>query len=287
MKNKELSFSEIVSLLPNYEKRDQQIKMANVISNCLEKREHLIVEAGTGSGKSFAYLYPVISHGVLTIISTGTITLQEQLLEKDIPFLMSVPWKEFKAVITKGRGNYYCIQKFWELDRLLSQNDPLRYYFDRLSKIKKYWNGDFGDLEFELPEKLKLELESSSEDCLIHKCEFFQKCPFRKARSEMEDANIIITNHALYFIDIITNSGILPDHEFVVFDEAHHLLNAATNALTISIGRYAIMKLIQKIRRRVSQIPDRINNRLISEEANLMGWLFRRNKPFYLYLPKM
>lgn len=260
--------------------------MAEVIEKSLKEKNHLLVEAGTGSGKSFAYLYPVINNNSLTVISTGTIALQEQLLYQDIPFLLSVT-KPFKAVIAKGRSNYLCRQKLWEVERELPVTNPLRNEFNSMVKeIGKGWDGDFATLAFELSKNLKSDLEGDIEDCFGNKCEFFNNmCFFRKARAKLTTADIIVTNHALYFTDMITGGGILPKHDFVVFDEAHHIEESAIKACTVQVGRYAILQLLQKINKRIAVVPSKIAGKLTQLEIDLSEWIFKDKKSTYRLFP--
>ena len=273
------SFETILKKLPYYEPRPLQVKMAEIIQKSLKERKHVLIEAGTGSGKSLAYLYPVVSNNATAVISTGTIALQEQLLYKDIPFLMSVT-EPFKAVIAKGRGNYLCRQKLWEVERELLKTNPLRNNFNAMVKeMGQGWDGDFGNLSFELPYSLKGDLAGDSEDCYGDRCEFYDNiCFWRKARAELKNADIIITNHSLYFTDIATGEGILPKHEFVVFDEAHHIEDTAIRAFTIEIGRYAILRLLQKIKKRIAHPPSEIADRLTELEIDLFEWLSKHNE---------
>ena len=260
--------------------------MAEAIENSLKDKQHLLVEAGTGSGKSFAYLYPVIYNNALTIISTGTIALQEQLLYQDIPFLLTVT-KPFKAVIAKGRNNYLCRQKLWEVERELLITNPLREEFNSMVKeIGKGWDGDFANLPFELSGNLKSDLGGDIEDCFGNRCDFFNNiCFFRKARAALANADIIVTNHALYFTDMITGGGILPKHNFIVFDEAHHIEESAIKACTVEVGKYAILQLLQKINKRIAPPPSKITHKLTRLEIELSEWIFKDKKSSYRLYP--
>src|SRR5437660_2443155 len=117
---------EVVSQLPGYEHRPQQLDMAELIDTALREKRHAIIEAGTGSGKSFGYLIPILESRQKAVISTGTIALQEQLLRKDLPFLQKALGRSFKVALAKGRGNYICLRKLHELDQSLGVSDPDR-----------------------------------------------------------------------------------------------------------------------------------------------------------------
>ncbi len=281
----EHEFIKVVKKLEGFEHRESQIKVVDTINEAIRENTNAFIEAGTGSGKSFAYLYPIISSGKPAVISTGTIALQEQLLDKDIPFLQkSKDLPKFKAVIAKGRSNYVCLQKFSDLENKIFQGSPLRLELNLIMReVNKGWNGDFSTLPFQVSNELKHEIESSNEDCIKFKCEFYnsQKSPFFNARKELEGADIIVTNHSLYMIDVTVGSTILPPHETVVFDEAHHIYMNAIKGFTVTIGRYSITKLLQKIQKRVTAIPDYIARQIINEESYLFEWVFKKRKHVY------
>ncbi|MFN8674022.1 MAG: ATP-dependent DNA helicase [Candidatus Sericytochromatia bacterium] len=278
-------FIKVVKKLEGFEYRDSQIKIVDTIKDSIDNSDNAFIEAGTGSGKSFAYLYPVISSKKPSVISTGTIALQEQLLDKDIPFLQkSKKLPKFKAVIAKGRNNYLCLQKFYDIEKTLFSGSPLRIEVDLIIReIQKGWDGDFSTLNFQVSPQLKELIDSTTEDCIKFKCEFYnsQRAPFFNARKEMEGADLIVTNHSMYMIDISAGNTILPEHDNVIFDEAHHLYNNAVKGLTVSIGRYSITKLLQKIQKRISPIPDYISRSIINEESLLFEWVFKKKKNIY------
>lgn len=286
--NKEINklFKEVVGKLKNYEPRQQQITMAENINNAFEKCQSLIVEAGTGSGKSFGYLVPSAISGYKIVISTGTIALQEQLLNKDVPFIVENCNKDLKIALAKGRGNYLCKQKFFETLRTLSPNSKEMKTIKKVEVLlSKEWNGDQAELEFVVPKLIWLEINSDKDDCISYRCEHFSSCPFRVARSVLGDADIIITNHALYFTDLASGGTILPAHDFVIFDEAHHIKNAATKAFTIAIGKWASTRLIQKIQKRIAYVPDSISSNIASTETEMISWLFSKDKENFRIFP--
>jgi ATP-dependent DNA helicase DinG len=280
-------FQTIVSELPGYEYRESQLEMVATIFRAINENSHAIVEAGTGSGKSFAYLYPLIETEKTAVVSTGTIALQEQILDKDIPFLKEAGKKDFTAVIAKGRNNYLCKQKLFELERTLFPGSPLKFELDLIIGELPEWDGDFATLPFQVSQELKREIESSSEDCIMSKCEFYREnqAPFYNARKKMAKADLIVTNHSLYFADVVSGGNVLPEHELVVFDEAHHLYNQAVHGLTISIGRYSLTKLLQKIQKRVSPVPESITRHIINAESRLFEWVFSFNKFIFRLFP--
>ncbi|MFP5500954.1 MAG: ATP-dependent DNA helicase [Candidatus Sericytochromatia bacterium] len=277
-------FERVVSQLPNYEARPQQVAMAERILKTFEAGGQAIIEAGTGSGKSFGYLLPAIYAGKRIVISTGTIQLQEQLLAKDLPFLLAATGSPMTVALAKGRSNYLCRQKLWEADKHIPVSDPLRAELEAILEADPTWDGDLATLPFFPSPKFWAEIASTSDDCLGNKCEFFDRNPFRQARIKLGTADIIVANHALYMTDLATGGGILPDHDLVIFDEAHHLPRVASQAFTGSIGRYALTKLLQKIRRRWSPPPEGISFALVSAESRLAEWLWRHDRSqFRLY----
>jgi ATP-dependent DNA helicase DinG len=277
-------FERVVSQLPGYEPRTQQVEMAERILDTVEHGGQLLIEAGTGSGKSFGYLMPALYAGKTIVISTGTINLQEQLIEKDLPFLLKASGSGMTVALAKGRGNYLCRQKLWEADRQIPTTDPLRRDLNRIMGMIEDWDGDLANLPFSPENRFWSEIASTSDDCLGNKCEYFEQNPFRIARVKLGKADIIVANHALYMIDLATGGGILPEHDLVIFDEAHHLPRVASQAFTATIGRYALTKLLQKIRRRWQSAPDRISFALIDAESRLADWLWRHDRAqFRLY----
>jgi ATP-dependent DNA helicase DinG len=194
----------IARRLPGYEPRAQQLAMAEAISQAMDKPGHLMVEAGTGVGKSFGYLVPALLFALRTkkkiVVSTHTISLQEQLIRKDIPFLQSIFPEPFKAVLVKGRNNYLSLRR---LSKAWHRNDSL---FDgeaakeQLRKIQlwsdKTEKGSKSELGFQPIEAIWNLVESDSGNCLGKKCDTYSDCFYYKARRQMADANVMIVNHA-------------------------------------------------------------------------------------------
>jgi ATP-dependent DNA helicase DinG len=270
---------EVLTKLPGAEHRPQQIEMARLIEKAIATGRHALIEAGTGSGKSFGYLLPVLESGMKAVISTGTIALQEQLLNKDIPFLQEAFRPDLSVAIAKGRSNYICLRKLWEADQRTLSIDPVRPQVDALIARVQHdgWDGDRGNLDFVVDWKLwSDELASDREDCLGPKCPNYMFSPHRVARIKCDDAELIVANHALYFTDLVTNAGVLPKHDLVIFDEAHHLERAATSALSVQIGRWSGVKLLQRVRRRFPQLPASILEGIDQAEERVREWVFQQ-----------
>ncbi len=272
---------EIVSQLPGYEPRPQQLQMARAIQEGLRTGKHTLIEAGTGSGKSFGYLIPIIESGKTAVISTGTIALQEQLLQKDIPFLAQAYGREIQVALAKGRSNYVCLRKLEEQQRTLPPGDPQQAAVRDLIQIasRQVWNGDRAELPFNVdPRYWQESLASDPEDCLGPKCPNFAFTPHRMARQACDDAQIIITNHALYFTDLAMGGGVLPKHDIAVFDEAHHLDRNATSALSVQVSRWMTNRLLQRVQRRFGNVPTQIVQAVIDAELDISDLLFRKGR---------
>ncbi len=265
--------------LPGYEPRSQQVEMAHSVAEALANRHHLIVEAGTGCGKTMAYLIPALLSGQKVVVSTHTLALQSQLAEKDLLFLQSVFPRPFRYAIAKGRGNYLCPNKLREAERFVLPESPDRATLQRIRALweEETWEGDVGKLDFNVnPRFWAEELASQSEECHSGKCVGMEKCCFRKARRACEDADVIVANHALYFMDLITGGAVLPPHDVVIFDEAHHLEEVATRAYAVEIPRWSTRNLLTKIERRTEPVPPRIRHALMKADDNLLEWVERQ-----------
>ena len=245
----------ISKLLPGYEYRPQQVEAAAGIWKALKAKKHCFVEAGTGVGKSMAYLLPAIEYTAQAkkvVISTYTIYLQSQLMNKDIPFLQQLtPERKIKAVLMKGRGNYLCLSNFSaELGQLYLIADP------NLSRLQKWAaeteTGDVSELGFSFagwPD-----ISSDVDTCRRQECSYFTKCFYYKMRKAASDADIVVTNHSLFLSDLAIrnsdpNSGVLPHYDSVIFDEAHHLEAVATKVFGIEFDVRDVPDLMSRVRR--------------------------------------
>ena len=226
-------------LCDGYEHREEQVEMAVAVADALLHKEHLLVEAGTGVGKTVAYLTPAILHattGRPLIVSTHTINLQGQLVNKDIPLMTSVMDEHpFRAVLMKGRSNFLCLQELDHLQAALPYEDPI---FEKLREwVSKTQTGDIAELDFSFPEWS--EVCCNGDTCKGGECPYnSEKCFYFKRRREAQAADIVVVNHALFFADLSLRmvnprEGILPDYGAVIFDEAHHLEDVATDSFGI------------------------------------------------------
>jgi len=238
----------IAKLLPSYEVRPQQLEMSRAVADAIEHGHHLVVEAGTGVGKSFAYLVPAIqaavARGLKVVVSTHTISLQEQLIQKDLPFLQLVMPKPFSAVLVKGRGNYISLRRLenavGDCNDLFSGEKGRGSQLERISSWSKdTTDGSRSDLDFVPSTPVWSEVESTAGDCLGKHCPHRGSCFYFAARQRMLGAQVLVVNHALYMTDLMLRrrgAGFLPDHDVVIFDEAHALEAVAGDHLGSSVS---------------------------------------------------
>lgn len=238
----------IASRLPAYEFREQQIEMAAAVAEALAQRSALVVEAGTGVGKSFGYLVPAIlavtgnSNIQRVIVSTNTISLQEQILSKDIPFLNSVIPREFTALLAKGRGNYVSLRRLAQaVDRqaLIFERDEEELQLRRVRQWARDTNdGSLSSLDFRPWNTVWDEVRSDGTNCLGRSCPKYDQCHYFAARQRIGRAQIVVVNHALFFSDLAlreVGASILPDYDAVIFDEAHTIESVAANHMGMSL----------------------------------------------------
>lgn len=243
----------IAKRLENYEERQQQLDMADAVAKAIADKKHLVVEAGTGVGKSFGYLVPAILSLQKSqekedggkrriVVSTHTISLQEQLISKDIPLLNSVIPLEFSAVLAKGRGNYLSLRR---LGRALAGSDSLLETEDQIHQLQEVANwaktttdGSLADLPIKVNREVWDQARSDSGNCLGRKCPTYKDCFYYAARQRLQNADILIVNHALFFSDLsLRRMGVnlLPDYDVVILDEAHTVQDVASDHLGLGL----------------------------------------------------
>ncbi|MFO0889307.1 MAG: helicase C-terminal domain-containing protein [Isosphaeraceae bacterium] len=238
--------------MPGYESRPQQLAMAEAVACAIERPGHLIVEAGTGVGKSFAYLVPAILAAVelnkKVVVSTHTIALQEQLLRKDIPFLRSVMPHEFSAVLVKGRSNYISLRRLEVAVARQVSTFQRQEEFDELAEIKLWagrtTDGSRSDLDFRPLSSVWDAVQSEDGNCLSRNCPRHNECFYFKARRRARTANILIVNHALFMSDLALRAGggfgLLPEYEVAIFDEAHTLESVAGEHMGLQVSNVGV-----------------------------------------------
>jgi len=249
---------------PAYEFRRGQLQMAQAVEEALEEKRHLIVEAGTGTGKTLAYLLPVIRSGKRVIISTGTKNLQEQLFFKDVPALERALFPEgdrkLSVCYMKGRNNYLCRKKLFDLtdQPVLSGLEEIEQYRAIAAWEKTTQSGDRAELA-ELPEASALwpKLDARADTCLGQKCKEWEHCFITEMRRRAAESDIIIVNHHLFFADLsikleaegAPDAGVLPECAAVIFDEAHELEAVAGNFFGISVSNLRVDELTRDVER--------------------------------------
>jgi ATP-dependent DNA helicase DinG len=275
---------------PAYEFRRGQLSMAQAIEQALEERRHLIVEAGTGTGKTLAYLLPVLRSGKRVIISTGTKTLQEQLFYKDVPFLEEALFasppasagapdanpapqkgtltrqgeRRLRVCYMKGRNNYLCRKKLYDLASapILTGLEEVEHYRAISEWEKTTETGDRAELAA-LPESGQLwpRLDARAENCSGAKCPQWDRCFITEMRRRAAESDVVIVNHHLFFADLAVkqaadsapDAGVLPDAGVVIFDEAHELEDVASSYFGISVSDLRVQDLLRDVERTVQQ----------------------------------
>lgn len=258
----------LAKTFPQHEHRDGQLKMAETIHGSLEQKRHTAIQAGTGLGKTFSYLIPAILSAVENktriVVSTGTINLQAQIVKKDIPALKQVfaGVCDFDAVLVKGRGNYLCRRKVeglqgTQLQLLPSVGDDQWQRFLDWYEAGGAKQGDMDELPFRPHGEMWAEVNSEQDLCLRKECRFYpNECYFYCARSKQKEAQILITNHALFFADLAvrraqgfqSEPAVLESYDAVIFDEAQSVEDVATEFYSAEVSLPRIRHLLHSIR---------------------------------------
>ena len=249
--NARSALDRIADAMPGGEHRSGQVEMAESVARSIVDRRHLVVQAGTGTGKSFAYLVPVILSGRRTIIATATKTLQDQLAEKDLPFLAEQLDHPFSFAVLKGRSNYICLQRVRELD---DENEQQALELGAKSVAEEIaalarWSthtetGDRAELQIEPSTRAWSAVSVGPRECPgAGKCPKGDDCFTEKARRRAADADIVVVNTHLYGMHLATDGAVLPEHEVVVIDEAHQLEDtvSSTSGVEITAGRFTAL----------------------------------------------
>jgi len=281
---------------PAYEFRRGQLQMAQAVEQALAEKRHLIVEAGTGTGKTLAYLLPVMRSGKRVIISTGTKNLQEQLFPKDIPFLEQALFPNGEAKLNvcymKGRNNYLCRKKLYDLtdQPVLSGLDEIEHYRAVAAWEKTTQTGDRAELA-SLPEASALwhKLDARSDTCLGQKCSSWDRCFITEMHRRAMESDIIIVNHHLFFADLAIkqqaedapDAGILPEVGAVIFDEAHELEDVAGSYFGVSISNSRVEELCRDVEASLQR-----NHLLSASLAGAVKSLRDRAMFFFALLPQ-
>lgn len=240
----------------SFEQRPEQVEMLRAVTKSLSNGNHLMVEAGTGVGKSFAYLVPAalfaIQNNTRVVVSTNTINLQDQLIQKDIPDLRAALDLDLRAAVMKGRANYLCPRRLDNLKHFGPRNeDEMRV----LAKVMVWQmtdsSGDRNALNLNGPIEREVWLKLSAEDdaCTTETClkRTGGACPFHRAKTASQSAHLLVVNHALLLSDVATQGKVLPDYSHLIIDEGHHLESATTSALSFRLTQFDLERLMKEI----------------------------------------
>src|SRR5438067_12093403 len=255
------SSSGLLAKAKNFERRPQQQQMAGAVARALEEERHLVVEAGTGVGKSLAYLVPAVLFALgqkkKAIISTHTINLQEQLLYKDIPILQKVLAETFDAALIKGRQNYICPRRL--LRAREQQNDlftgPEQNELEEIAAwAARTRDGTLSDLSFEPNAKVWTQVCSEAHICTKKSCGQSDRCFYQRARRKFENAQVVVINHTLLFMllggveeQMERESGFLFPNDFLILDEAHTVEQTASRQIGTVISQYLLRATVQRL----------------------------------------
>lgn len=259
-----------------YEQRSQQVEMLRAVTRALSDGTHLLVEAGTGTGKSFAYLVPAAlwatQNNTRVVISTNTINLQDQLINKDIPDLRNALGLDLSAVVLKGRSNYLCPRRLDALrKRKIETPDELRVMGKVLMWLGEGGRGDRSEINLNGPEEREVWSRLSAEDegCKAEVCvaRTGGACPFYRSRMAAQSAHLVIVNHALLLSDVVTGNRVLPDYSYLIVDEGHHLEDASTNALSFKITQVELARMLREL----GGTSSGILGRLLTQVHNLLN----------------
>ncbi|HMP89561.1 MAG TPA: helicase C-terminal domain-containing protein [Kiritimatiellia bacterium] len=240
-----------------YEARPQQTEMADTVARAIEDGSHLAIEAGTGVGKSLAYLVPAIKaaldQNIQIVISTYTISLQEQLINKDIPLLQKLVGRPFKAVMAKGRSNYLCLRRLARSKRM--ERDLFRP--EDATEIERIeaWadsttDGSLQDMAFQPSPDVWSAVQVEAGNCMWQKCPEYASCFFMHARREIRNAHVVVVNHSLFFADLALKgqgASLLPDYRIAILDEAHQLEQVASQHLGIRMSEASVEYWLRRL----------------------------------------
>jgi len=243
----------LASGLAGFEARAGQVQMSQLIERGFLEGAHTIVEAGTGVGKSLAYLVPALRSGKKIVVSTATIALQEQLVGKDIPLVVKALGVPARVVLLKGRSHYLCRAKLDRMrgERLIAQSGTMEAMWDWADRTT---TGDRSELPFAPPALEWETLDADADDCVGEFCDRFRDCWFFKQRDAAKYADVVVVNHALFFLDLALGGTLLPPYDYAILDEAHQCEQWASAALTATLSAPGVNRLMRRVHRNY-QLP--------------------------------
>lgn len=253
-------------VIPDFEHRPQQLAMARAVASAMNEGVYLLAEAGTGTGKSMAYLLPAVlwakKNNQKIVISTHTINLQEQLLNKDVPLLQSLPGMDFRVCLVKGRSNYLCLRRWYSI---LKTKDctpgEAVFYSQILVWLTKTYTGDRSELNFRREDyEYWKNICAESDGCLGRKCVHYRRmCFVQRARRQAENADIIIANHSVVLSNVNVENKLLPHYKVLIIDEAHHLEDTATRQLGTEVTRIGVLQWLNSVAKVYRKMPAKLN----------------------------
>jgi ATP-dependent DNA helicase DinG len=262
--------------LPGFEARAGQVQMSRLIERGFLESAHTLVEAGTGVGKSLAYLVPALRSGKKVVVSTATIALQEQLVRKDIPLVLGALGIQARVELLKGRNQYLCRSKLDRLraDRLIALSATMEAMWEWSGRTE---TGDRAELPFAPPHSEWELLDADADDCVGELCDRFRDCYFFARRDAAKYADIVVVNHALFFLDLALGGSLLPPYDYAILDEAHQCEQWASAALTATISPGTVGRMMRRLHRHY-QVPatydvevDEGMRRLVQALASVSG----------------
>lgn len=238
----------LAAALPGFESRPGQLQMAQLVERGILEAVHTIVEAGTGVGKSLAYLVPALRSRKKVVISTGTIALQEQLVRKDIPLVVNALDIPVRVELLKGRNHYLCRAKHERMsaERLVAPSLAMEKLWTWAERTE---TGDRAELDFSPRADEWEALDADADDCTAEFCPRFGDCWFFKRRDAARFADVVVVNHALFFLDLAVGGGLLPSYDIAILDEAHQCEKYATAALTATLSPGGVGRMMRRLHR--------------------------------------
>jgi ATP-dependent DNA helicase DinG len=270
----------LAATLPGFEPRPEQAALADAVEAALATGEHLLAEAGTGTGKSLAYLIPALESGQTVVVATATKALQEQLLTKDVPAAAAALGREVRVAVLKGRQNYLCRKQLQSFGPMLLRDPRDEAAWEELQPwIAETETGDRAELPFEPSEALWAELSVGADRCAGRRCPLLSACFAEAARARAAEADLVIANHALYFADVAAGGGVLPEHEAVIFDEAHRLEETAATWLGGRVSRVGLRRLAADVERACRDADEAVPARALDRVEQAGERLLRAVSP--------
>ncbi|MDP5273840.1 ATP-dependent DNA helicase DinG [Chengkuizengella axinellae] len=239
----------------SYKERPAQEQMIHEIHESFEKDQHLMIEASTGTGKSLGYLIPSLYYGLMNhetiVVSTHTINLQTQLMERDIPLLNNIFPAHFRAAVLKGRSHYLCLRKF---ENKVNIKDIADTRDDRITAgqmivwLSETSHGDEDEISFgNKGREFWTDVASDADSCLNRACPWFKKCFYHRARYQANQADVVITNHSMIMTDVIAENRLLPSYDHLVIDEAHHFESVASHHLGRNLTYFSLIRVLTRL----------------------------------------